>query len=482
MNRLGWMLWVAFLGVYLTRPIADPDVWWHINIGQWILAHRTVPTTDLWTIYGNGQLFRAYSWTQEILYAFAYHLSGPLGLAVLYALTSTFIAAVLSYSFGVVAKDFLVGLLLGTISMMSLVSHLSLRPQSVTWGLFALLIVAATKIQQKAKGGALLLFIVSLVWANTHLSLMIGVIGVFLWLSPSKSEALRAVIIIFLGSLVTPYLGGEWMTFYEKIGHPVSFSNVTEFAPATVLSFPLAFLVILWALLFTTLHETRYRMGFFQWCFLVGFAVLGVSIVKFLPFSIIATSFVIADVVAKKTLQGRFTEGMNKLVHLIQTKLVGQGLYILIIAMIVTHCMRIQALPVDLKMIPDRSMNYFIEQGLPHPLLNTFKDGGYVSFRLSDEHGIPKERVSIDGRTNLIPKDLWEDYLVALKGAQGYERYIDRFHPETILWKKELPLTQHLLASGAWCEAFTEGNEYVLLVKINPLNQASWCNQNTGKR
>ena len=476
------MLWVIFLGVYLTRPIADPDVWWHINVGKWILAHHTVPSKDLWTVYGNGEIFRAYSWIQEILYALAYHLSGDLGLSVLYALTSIFIAISLSYSFGIVAKDFLVGLLLGTICMMSLVSHLSLRPQSITWGLFALLILAATKIQQREKGGGLLLFIASVVWANTHLSLMLGMVGVFLWLAPSKGDALRAVIIVFLGSLITPYLGGEWMTFYEKIGHPVLFSNVAEFAPVAMLSYPLAFLVILWALLFTTMRETRYRMRFFQWCFLLGFTVLGVSIVKFLPFSIIASSFVIADVVAKKTLQGRFTEGMNKLVNLIHTKLIGQGLYVLIIAMIVVHTMRIQALPVDLKLIPDRSMNFFIEKGLPHPLLNSFKDGGYVSFRLSDGQGIPKERVSIDGRTNLIPKDLWEDYLVALKGSEGYERYIERFHPETILWKKELPLTQHLLASGSWCEAFAEGDEYVLLVKNTASNQASWCNLKTNNR
>ena len=27
-------------------PIDDPDIWWHLRTGQWIIEHHMVPTTD----------------------------------------------------------------------------------------------------------------------------------------------------------------------------------------------------------------------------------------------------------------------------------------------------------------------------------------------------------------------------------------------------------------------------------------------------
>ncbi len=41
--------------------IIDPDIWWHLRTGQWVLAHGTVPATDLFSSYGMGKTWIAYS-------------------------------------------------------------------------------------------------------------------------------------------------------------------------------------------------------------------------------------------------------------------------------------------------------------------------------------------------------------------------------------------------------------------------------------
>src|SRR5436190_21749859 len=48
-------------------PILDPDIWWHLRTGQWIVEHATVPTTDLFSSYGIGKPWIAYSWLFEVL-------------------------------------------------------------------------------------------------------------------------------------------------------------------------------------------------------------------------------------------------------------------------------------------------------------------------------------------------------------------------------------------------------------------------------
>jgi hypothetical protein len=35
-------------------PLVDPDIWWHLRTGQWIIEHAQVPGTDPFSAYGTG--------------------------------------------------------------------------------------------------------------------------------------------------------------------------------------------------------------------------------------------------------------------------------------------------------------------------------------------------------------------------------------------------------------------------------------------
>src|SRR5947209_529687 len=32
--------------------VTDPDIWWHLRTGQWVVAHGTVPATDPFSLPG----------------------------------------------------------------------------------------------------------------------------------------------------------------------------------------------------------------------------------------------------------------------------------------------------------------------------------------------------------------------------------------------------------------------------------------------
>src|SRR5579862_2340341 len=46
---------------------ADYDVWWHMRVGQWVVEHGTVTTTDPCSSYGHDKPWAAYSWLFEVL-------------------------------------------------------------------------------------------------------------------------------------------------------------------------------------------------------------------------------------------------------------------------------------------------------------------------------------------------------------------------------------------------------------------------------
>ena len=76
-------------------PILDPDLWWHLRTGQWIVEHGTVPTTDLFSSYGMGKPWIAYSWLFEVLVYSLYQMFGLVGLVLYTVLLSVLITAAL---------------------------------------------------------------------------------------------------------------------------------------------------------------------------------------------------------------------------------------------------------------------------------------------------------------------------------------------------------------------------------------------------
>src|SRR5262245_39624486 len=75
------MLWVLFAVpvVVTARPVAvpilDPDIWWHLRVGEWIVQNRTLPANDPFT--QEARPWVAYSWLYEVV---VYVLHQALGL------------------------------------------------------------------------------------------------------------------------------------------------------------------------------------------------------------------------------------------------------------------------------------------------------------------------------------------------------------------------------------------------------------------
>lgn len=476
MKALAWAFCAVLMGCYITGPIVDPDLWWHITVGKWIIANGTVPATDHWNLYGYGKPWRAYSWSNEILFALADRY-GNHGLLALKIVIAALLALSLFYCMSRIAGDWLFGAGLGIYTTAACFQHYTLRPQSVVWICFAWLALQLDRIEREGASPGRLLACAAImcVWANSHLTAALGLILSAVWLfKPDrwKTAALVAVV-CFAGTLLTPYLGGEWLTFFSKTTHPLQLSSIVEFKPATILEYPTAFLLVGIFLLCVFAHFQPTFMDPAKAFGVCGFVIAGLAVTKFIPIANIFVALIIA-VFWRRAREsgvalGNFTEAVERSRAFV-ARLPGEGLAFVFLCAIAVTVNRAWAYPLRYSVIPVLALDYILEKELPYPLLNTFGNGGYVMYRHSDQRGElkPEQRVPIDGRTNVMSHEAWTGFSDAFYGRQGWRAYIDLVKPQTILWRRESPFASLVKASREWCEVFTSGEPddgYTVLVK-----------------
>ena len=64
------------------NKIGDPDLWWHLKTGEWILDHRAIPRNGLWSWVGEEREWLTHEWLFDVLAAGLYRLAGLPSLVV----------------------------------------------------------------------------------------------------------------------------------------------------------------------------------------------------------------------------------------------------------------------------------------------------------------------------------------------------------------------------------------------------------------
>ncbi len=475
MKILAWVSLAVLIGTYISIPVGDPDLWWHIVVGRWILSHASVPTVDYWNMFSGDTPWRAYSWSHEVIFALTDRMWGGVGLARLQLLLAIVLTASLQSIMGRLARDYCAGAMIGAYTTIACYAHFSLRPQTTVWILFAATLLASDIIVERGLSRLRLLTLLGLgsVWANTHLTAVLGLAGVFLWTlqRDSKERNVRraslASLAFFMGTLLTPYWGGEWVTLFQKSGHTIQFSSIDEFKPAHILQFSTAF-VLLQVGFLVAVYQSHGKTPSPSRCLLAcGMILAGLTAVKFLPFAAISSSALMAlwwrhTAESSSEVAGldNISKGLIKLsqaFHRLSFQTVGSIAFF----MGCLGALNISAqskLPIDRGLVPKEAVDFIQMQQLSGPILNEFSVGGYVMYRYSSAEGEPLRKVPIDGRTNVNSPEIWKLYDDAFAGRANWKQYIDRVKPGVILWRRGSPFVSLLDLSPEWCRVFTAGN------------------------
>jgi hypothetical protein len=474
MRILAWLSLAVLIGSYICIPIGDPDLWWHITVGRWTLAHHAVPRFDYWNLFAAGHPWVAYSWSNEVVYALVEKWWGLDGLLRLQLGLAIALAISMQYLLGLSAGSLFVGAVLGAYTTIACFAHFSLRPQTLVWIIFLAALALADRVVRSgsSRWTMLLLVVVGAAWANTHITTVLGLVGVFLWTVQSERgvvslrRALGASGAFFVGTLLTPYYGAEWLTLMQKSGHTVQFSSIDEFRPAHIFQFSTGFVLIQLFLLLTLSFQGRRVPPPSRIVLAGGMIMAGLAAVKFLPFAAIVLSMLLASWWRETTESdyakemsgnlGRALCGAETFFQRLSVQTLGAITFFIGCLAVVTVSNLLRE-PLNLGLVPKKAVDFIEEKGLLHPVLNEFGTGGYLLYRFSGSDGEPRYKVPIDGRTNVNAPSIWRMYDDAFFGRENWEDYIRAVDPKTIVWRHGSPFVSLLLESPEWCRVFQSG-------------------------
>lgn len=166
---------LALAGLVLFVPaiLNDPDTYWHLAAGQWMLDHGRVPQVDVFSHTRAGAPWVPHEWLSEVLMALAWRAGSWPGVLALYALAAGVAVTLMVRR---LSRDLSgIGLLLAGVLAFGCIApslvarpHLLVLPVLVGW--VCLLLEARDRGRAPPLAAALLM----LLWANLHGSYVLG--------------------------------------------------------------------------------------------------------------------------------------------------------------------------------------------------------------------------------------------------------------------------------------------------------------------
>jgi hypothetical protein len=154
--------------------LSDPDVWWHIRLGRWILDNHSIPTGELFSYTAQGDPFTAHEWLTDSVFALLDGWGGLLLVAIVAALVSwsgLLAIALLLRRRGLSAVPVALTVVLVAKAAQPV---LGTRPQVVTFALCAWTLLLVDGVLRDGGRRTWLLPPLVLLWANLHAGFITG--------------------------------------------------------------------------------------------------------------------------------------------------------------------------------------------------------------------------------------------------------------------------------------------------------------------
>lgn len=186
-----WVTAAVLLGAIVLEPLWDPDLWWHLAVGQWIHVHAQVPHADPFAVAGVAKPWLAHEWLFEWILYGVYRIGAERALVLLPALAAVGTAAFALGRAGSRKVPAVLGAPVVLLALMPTQDFWTQRPQLITFLLLSWLLF---DLQRHAEGQRVVLWkwlpLVAF-WANVHGAFVIAPLAVGAQLAGAWVERLR---------------------------------------------------------------------------------------------------------------------------------------------------------------------------------------------------------------------------------------------------------------------------------------------------
>jgi hypothetical protein len=478
-EALKWAIsFPAMLGMFLIGRVfcqersfvVDPDVWWHIKIGQDILRTHHWPTTDPYSFTVAGTPWIAYDWLGDVSIGFVAKF-GLQALDALLILLGGAIATALYYYASLCAKNSKAGFVSAAIVSIFAIGNFNLRPQMFGFLFLVITLIVLEHFRQGRPKALWILPPLFLIWINAHGSWIIGLGVILLTLgaglfdfSIGSVEGVRwteeqriQLELALLGSLavipLTPY-GAQQATypFLTALSIPLGVGNITEWLPMPFNTFwgKLFLAVVVVAFVLQTLCHFKFRLQ--QWILGIGGVVMACVHVRFVLLFSPFFSPILAIMLAR-WLQPYHREKDKFALNAVLMA----GVAFAMAWYFPTRSKLEQAVETQ---FPVRAVNFLHSHQLQGPLFNNYAYGGYVVGNL------PEHKVFIDGRADLYEfEGVMGDYLQVVNFRPAAFSVLKFYGIRMFLLQQDEPLAVVLAEHPDWKQIYKDDTSVIFVRK-----------------
>jgi len=425
---LSWPLLVAFFALFgvvgsvrFTAVLNDPDTYWHLATGRWIIEHGVVPRIDLFSHSMPGTAWTAHEWLSELVLAGVYQVAGWAGLVVVVAL---FFAGTLAYvmRFLLARMEPVHALLFTAFTASMLMPHLLARPHVLVWPLLAMWTGTLVNAGERGRNPPWWLLLLMLLWANLHGSFTLGLgLGAALALDavltrpPGQRRAAAWRWAGFTGlsvvvSMLTP-AGWQGLWYSVQVARmTVALDVIAEWRSP---NFNQPQMLELWLMLMLAIAcSGRMRLPWLRLLLVLGVAHLALKHQRHLEVLGLVTPFLIASPLAlqwhatKGT--GRDAEALDRIFRSLAAPARSGAIAAsaLLATLLIGFALQSDRYVPAATGRPEAALRAAMHAGAVGPVLNSYNFGGYLIYS-----GVP---VFIDGRADMYGDALLKQYLDAL--------------------------------------------------------------------
>ena len=448
------------------RIALDPDMWWHIRLGQRIRETGESVYADGFSHTHTGVVHKNHSGLAQVLLYACWIVAGYLGLTLFVSVTAVG-GMFLIYRAGS-GSIYMQGFVL-VLGAACASAYWSPRPQMFTFFLAAALLLMLMRLKRRGSAPLWLLPLLMWLWGNLHGGYIVGYVFIVAFIAgeglnnlvgasetavaPSLLRRLCGVSLLSLLLLPLNPLGlSVFAVPFETVGISDLRSFIQEWKPPDFAQ-PITWsLVLLLALFLASVWGSRRRIDFSEWLLVAVTLIMALYSVRHFSLFAIATVPAVTrrlDTVLMRrgwTIRRRTRETPRRVVlNLVLISLVALGALAQVRYVSSANTVD-QALRLN---YPVSAVEYLNASDLEGNLLNSYNWGGYLIFEAS---GFP---VFIDGRTDLY-RDFLAEYTSAAFGTPAWSDVLDRHDIGIVLIETGGALAARLDTDSNWLQAYQD--------------------------
>lgn len=426
--------WFGFF--YRGITLLDPDFGWHIRFGE-ITLSEGLTKKDLFSYTMPSYNFVNHEWLTDLALAILYKHFNIFGLSIIFAIFALLATLIISPF-----KNKGLSILIYFLTIPLLLSFSGIRPQLISWFLFA--VVLQILIHSKY---LLLLPFIFLIWANLHGGFVIGLLVLLIYfftnLVKKQGHMFRLFFyttLCFATTFINPYGSELWNEIWITASNKSLRFSISEWMP-TLFEFNIPF-IILTSLSFALIIKYRKNIDLFLLITYLILLLFALSSIRNIPLWVIAVfpvlesgfRLLIIDVNKSRLNLNRFN----------QLKLLFSVVLAIIFIYSTFHTLKKSFILSEKNYYPTQAVNFLKDNQLGSRIFAPYGWGGYLLWKKDDIH------LFIDGRMpswkNNNPQinessNAFADYSEIVNGKKDLSIEFKKYNVNLVVWHTEIKET-----------------------------------------